>query len=207
MQALSTERRICRMSPGTAPLLERQKIFHSRDAEQTRAFLRGLSDWSIAAALFKPNCYVTVELPTKAGGLGKARLMRVKHLRVQPGNQWWILGGQFLTKLTNYTGKITYQMTSKDKFIGYIQYGAPVTVRATPARDDYWIQLPVHGCIETTTGHACVACDAQHAAVCAPMQENVLRSAAGCCTSRRTSSNARTRCCGSRTRWPASRSC
>lgn len=61
-------------------------------------------------------------------------------------------------------------------FIGFIQYGAPVTVRATPARDDYWIQLPVRGCIEATAGRASVVCDAQHAAVCAPMQEQVLRS-------------------------------
>lgn len=49
---------------------------------------------------FKPNCYVTIELPTKEGNLGKPRLLRVQHLRVQPGNQWWVLGGQFLTKLT-----------------------------------------------------------------------------------------------------------
>jgi len=132
MQALSTERRICRMSPGTAPLLERQKIFHGRDAEQTRAFLRGKE-------------FRFEVLPRDLPGLDVH------------------INGVYLP----------------GAFIGYIHYGAAVTVRATPARDDYWIQLPVCGSIETTTGRASVACDAGHAAVCAPMQENVLRSAAG----------------------------
>jgi len=120
------------MDMGTAPLLERQSIFHSRDAEETRAFLRGKE--------FRLD--VTPR---------DARRLDVR------------INGVYLP----------------GAFIGYIQYGSQVTVRATPARDDYWIQLPVRGCIETTTGHASVACDADHAAVCAPMQENVLRSQAG----------------------------
>jgi AraC-like DNA-binding protein len=52
-------------------------------------------------------------------------------------------------------------------------------VRATPARDDYWIQLPLRGGIETTTGRASVACDTRRGAVCTPRQENLLRSDAG----------------------------
>lgn len=120
------------MGTRTAPLLERQKIFHSRDAEETRAFLRGKE--------FRFDV-----MPRDA-----------RRLDVH-------INGVYLPGM----------------FIGYIQYGPPVTVQATPARDDYWIQLPVRGCIETTTGHASVACDARHAAVCAPMQENLLRSGAG----------------------------
>ena len=37
-------------------------------------------------------------------------------------------------------------------FIGYIQYGPPARVRAGPARDDYWIQLPMCGRIEVVGG-------------------------------------------------------
>ena len=120
------------MGTGIAPLLDRQKIFHSRDAEETRAFLRGKE--------FRFD--VT---PRDA-----------QRLDVH-------INGVYLPGV----------------FLGYIQYGSRVTVRATPARDDYWIQLPVRGCIETTTGHATVACDARRAAVCAPMRENLLRSEAG----------------------------
>lgn len=120
------------MGKGTAPRLERQKIFHSRDVEETRAFLRG-----------KEFRFDVVPRDTR-------------RLDVH-------INGVYLPGM----------------FIGYIQYGSPVTVRATPARDDYWIQLPVRGCIETTTGHVSVTCDARHAAVCAPMEENLLRSEAG----------------------------
>lgn len=120
------------MGTGAAPLLERQKIFHSRNAEETRAFLRAKE-------------FGFEIMPRDA-----------RRLDVH-------INGVYLP----------------GAFIGYIQYGSPVAVRATPARDDYWIQLPVRGCIETTTGHATVACDARRAAVCAPMQENLLRSQAG----------------------------
>ncbi|MBY0525193.1 MAG: PilZ domain-containing protein [Gemmataceae bacterium] len=49
---------------------------------------------------FKPGTFVTVELPNKDGSLSKGRLLKVTHARVQPGNQWWVFGGVFLTKLT-----------------------------------------------------------------------------------------------------------
>ena len=121
------------MSTGTlGPLLERQRIFHSRDAEETRSFLR--------CKEFRFDV-----MPCDA-----------RRLDVH-------INGVYLPGM----------------FIGYIEYGSPVTVRATPARDDYWIQLPVRGCLETRTGRANVACDARRAAVCAPMQENLLRSEAG----------------------------
>ena len=120
------------MGTGTAPLLERQKIFHSRDVEETRAFLKG----------------------------------KEFRLDVMPRD---------VPRLDVHINGVYLPGT----FIGFIQYGAPVTVQSSPERDDYWIQLPLRGCIETTTGHASVACDARHAAVCAPMQENVLRSQVG----------------------------
>jgi hypothetical protein len=60
--------------------------------------LRGVS--LIVNRPFRVGCYATVELPTKAGGLGKSRLLRIRNVRPQPGNQWWVLGCQFLTKLS-----------------------------------------------------------------------------------------------------------
>jgi len=60
--------------------------------------LRGVS--IIVNRPFRAGCYATIELPTRAGSLGKSRLMRIKHIRMQPGNQWWVVGCQFLTKLT-----------------------------------------------------------------------------------------------------------
>jgi hypothetical protein len=60
--------------------------------------LRGVS--LIVNRPFHTSSYATIELPTKAGGLGQSRLMCIKHIHAQPGNQWWVIGGQFLTKLT-----------------------------------------------------------------------------------------------------------
>ncbi len=116
----------------STPLLERQRIFASRDTDETRAFLRG-KEFRFDIA------------PRDAAALDVH------------------INGVYLPGM----------------FIGYIQYGAPVSVRATAARDDYWIQLPLRGGIETITGHASVACDTRRAAVCAPRQENLLRSDAG----------------------------
>ena len=36
-------------------------------------------------------------------------------------------------------------------YVGYIQYGPPVDVRAVQ-RDDYWIQMPIGGQLEVVTG-------------------------------------------------------
>src|SRR5205807_767796 len=89
MPRLSTERRICGMDPTTSePLLERHRIFTSRDTEATRAFLRGKE------FRFEIAPRDVAELDAHINGV------------YLPGI-----------------------------FIGYIQYGAPVTVRATLARD------------------------------------------------------------------------
>jgi PilZ domain len=60
--------------------------------------LRGVS--LIVNRPFRTGSYATLELPTKAGGLGQSRLMCIKHIHVQPGNHWWVIGGQFVNKLT-----------------------------------------------------------------------------------------------------------
>jgi hypothetical protein len=48
----------------------------------------------------RPGCHVTMALPTKSGTLGRSHLLRIKHVRRQPGSSWWVVGGQFLTRLT-----------------------------------------------------------------------------------------------------------
>lgn len=120
------------MNSSAVPLLERQRIFHSCDAEETRAFLRSKE--------------FRFEIAPR-----EARRLDVH------------INGVYLPGM----------------FIGYIEYGSPVTVWTTPARDDYWIQLPLRGCIETTTGRARVACDRRRAAVCTPRRENTMRSGEG----------------------------
>jgi hypothetical protein len=50
----------------------------------------------------------------------------------QPPSGAILDGTEFLTKLTNYTGKLTFQITPKDKLIGYLQYG----IKLQPFRTD-----------------------------------------------------------------------
>jgi AraC-like DNA-binding protein len=52
-------------------------------------------------------------------------------------------------------------------YIGYVQYGAPVSVRAV-GRDDYWVQFPLRGRLEVKTGGADVQCRDGIAAVASP---------------------------------------
>jgi AraC-like DNA-binding protein len=66
-------------------------------------------------------------------------------------------------------------------YIGYIQYGPPVEVRAV-ARDDYWVQLPIRGQMEVVSGGDNVICDSSRAAVASPTCHDyyVVRSGEGC---------------------------
>jgi hypothetical protein len=52
-----------------------------------------------------------------------AGYLRQQNVVYQPAGGAILDGTEFLTKLVNYTGKLTYQMTSKDKLIGYLQWG------------------------------------------------------------------------------------
>jgi hypothetical protein len=65
-------------------------------------------------------------------------------------------------------------------YCGYIQYGSAVTVQATPARNDYWVQLPISGRVDVSVGTKSIACDRRHAVVMCPGHENIMRSDAGC---------------------------
>ena len=66
-------------------------------------------------------------------------------------------------------------------YVGYIQYGPPVDVRAVQ-RDDYWIQMPIGGQLEVVSGLGSVICDARRAAVASPTRKNyyLVRSGGGC---------------------------
>lgn len=59
-------------------------------------------------------------------------LLRQENVVYQPASGAILDGTQFVTKLINYTGKMTYQMTPKDKFIAYTQYG----IKQQPFRTD-----------------------------------------------------------------------
>ncbi|HEY7552735.1 MAG TPA: AraC family transcriptional regulator [Hyphomicrobiaceae bacterium] len=60
-------------------------------------------------------------------------------------------------------------------YVGYIQYGAPGEIRTTPARDDYWLQLPIQEEIEFEIARWRIACGPERAAVSSPTHELVIR--------------------------------
>jgi AraC-like DNA-binding protein len=66
-------------------------------------------------------------------------------------------------------------------WLGYIQYGSPVAVRAVE-RDDYWIQLPICGQLEAVVAGEPVACDGRRAALASPTCDDfyLVRSSRGC---------------------------
>jgi AraC-like DNA-binding protein len=64
-------------------------------------------------------------------------------------------------------------------WLGYIQYGSAVVLRRLPARDDYWVQLPLRGHIEARIGNEDVVADPAHALVTGPGGDNLLRFEAG----------------------------
>ena len=53
-------------------------------------------------------------------------------------------------------------------YVGYIQYGSPAEIRTSPARNDYWLQIPIQEHFEVTVARECVACGPDRAAVSSP---------------------------------------
>jgi AraC-like protein len=109
-------------------LLERRPVFHSRNVDQTRAFL-GAKEFRL-------------DLDRRVVG----------HLDVR-------INGVFVPSM----------------YVGYIQYGAPVSVGATPVDPDYWLQLPIRGDFETTVGRESVPCDALHGVLLSPLRAYSMR--------------------------------
>ena len=69
-----------------------------------------------------------------------AGYLRQQNVTYQPASGAILDGTQFLTKLVNYTGKLSYQMTPKDKFVAYLQYGT----KFQPFRTDAIVSGPQH---------------------------------------------------------------
>jgi len=57
-------------------------------------------------------------------------------------------------------------------YLGYAQYGATVHVRASPARNDYWVQLPLRGHLEATVGRTCIDCNPDCAWIASPTRQD-----------------------------------
>jgi AraC-like DNA-binding protein len=66
--------------------------------------------------------------------------------------------------------------------VDYLRYGPPIALRAGPARQDYWVQIPLRGNLEITSGRDSLVCGSGHAAVASPVRGNdyLLRADAGC---------------------------
>jgi AraC-like DNA-binding protein len=110
---------------GTAPLLECRRVFHSRDADETRAWLRG------------------------------------KEFHFEP------LGRQTMRPDVRLNGVYLPSM-----YLGYLQYGVKAMVHAAPARDDYWVQLPISGALDASFGGADIACSPRRAVVLSPTRDD-----------------------------------
>jgi hypothetical protein len=69
-----------------------------------------------------------------------AGYLRQQNVTYQPASGAILDGTGFLTKLVNYTGKLSYQMTPRDKFIGYLQWGT----KFQPYRTDAIVNNALH---------------------------------------------------------------
>ena len=69
-----------------------------------------------------------------------AGLLRQDNVSYQPSAGAILDGTQFLNQLRNYTGKVTFQLTPKDKFISYFQLG----IKRQPYRTDAVVSNPQH---------------------------------------------------------------
>jgi len=66
--------------------------------------------------------------------------LRQQNVVYQPSAGAILDGTEFLTKLENFTGKLTYQMTPHDKLVAYLQYGT----KFQPNRTDAVVSGPQH---------------------------------------------------------------
>jgi hypothetical protein len=122
------------MRLGTAPLLECRPVFHSRDVDETRAWLRR-----------KEFQFDVLGRPT-----------------ARPDVR---MNGVYLPGM----------------YLGYLQYGVKTMIRAAPARNDYWVQMPICGSLEATFGRDSIACSTHRAVVLSPTRDDYysMRSDAG----------------------------
>jgi len=116
------------------PLLDGLPIFHSRNRDETQAWLQKVD--------FRVDYPAPAEAP----------------LDVR-------LNGVYLPGM----------------YLGYAQYGSTVLVRASPARNDYWVQLPLRGHLEATVGRERIDCNPDCAWIASPTRQDyyVMRSDPG----------------------------
>ena len=69
-----------------------------------------------------------------------AGILKQQNITYQPPAGAILDGTPFRTKLDNYTGKLTYQMTQKDRIVGYVQYG----IKQQPNRLDSAAGVTLH---------------------------------------------------------------
>jgi AraC-like DNA-binding protein len=65
-------------------------------------------------------------------------------------------------------------------WLGHVGYGREVTLSTTPRREDYWLQVPTHGCFDVRVAREQLHCDAALGAVLSPRVENVVHPESGC---------------------------
>lgn len=65
-------------------------------------------------------------------------------------------------------------------YIGFMQYGAAVTIQGTAARDDYWIHLPLRRSFEARVGTRSFTGSATQGVVLHPSRENLFHSEPDC---------------------------
>jgi AraC-like DNA-binding protein len=61
-------------------------------------------------------------------------------------------------------------------WLGYIEYGAPVTARVSPRRGDYWVHLPLRGAFESARGRVVTEANARNGVITSPHETHVIRS-------------------------------
>lgn len=117
------------------PLLDDLPIFHSRDRDETEAWLRKVD-------------FCVDDLAREEEGLDVR------------------FSGIYLPGM----------------YVGYVQYGSGAIVHATPARNDYWIQLPLSGHLEASFGRDQIDCNPDCAWIASPTRQDyyAIRTDAGC---------------------------
>lgn len=79
------------------------KLVRVMEVGHWQASIRNVSQTGVSlitGRACKPSMLLTVELPMKDKNLQRPRLVRVVHAKPQPGNRWWVAGGEFLTRLS-----------------------------------------------------------------------------------------------------------
>jgi hypothetical protein len=78
-------------------------VVQTTEAGCWSATIRNISETGISLITnrsFLPGAILTVDLPVNSGHGTRTRLLRVRHVRRQADGEWFILGGDFLGKLS-----------------------------------------------------------------------------------------------------------